>query len=787
MASIHNWGYDVEVLPNFFSITFVDMNDYFRVFNDCYEVKEKKDKEIHIPIPLTEKLTVAEIKNRLAKIKIKQFYITDYDNSQHLSLLAFLNNLTPNPSTKVYNWLYGFNTSSYDKLMVACFLMYSGICKTTKELCKKLYETSKQIISLQDDKEAFFHDYYLQSLVKYNLPYKDIDLMKVFALNKVGTVTNNKGEKVYYGKSLKQTSINIKWYELLEYELPPINELDVEIYQNITRYSSLTIEELNAVVEKWDRYMIPEYEADMMYYNKNDVFIVCEIARLYIDEIKLRYSISKSYDIDVMNSSRSDVANKLFIKFYSEFSGLRPEQWRGKHTDRTVMSFKRVIFDNIRFKTKKMQDFLDEVKTVSITSLGKDSFNKSVTINKTTYTMATGGLHSEDNPRELKSVVKLKDSIPSLQGVCDNVWDAVTDDSYFYVHWDITSFYPSIIGKYKVAPEHLDQNIYAKLVLWIRDTRISAKHSAEDIIDGIPKDVLAQALKIVINSIYGKMGQEKSDICDRLAVLKVTINGQLFILMLCEELELNNIEVVSANTDGIVVKLYKKDKAKFDEIANNWQNYTQLSADSQVYLSYIDRDINNYFAEEIDGSIEYKGDYNPNIYKEDLKKGYSMPIVTKAVINYFTKNIPVLETLYNETDILAFCMTQNIGRKFHIEFYQHNGKQVLQRQIRYYASKSGGNLFKVDIDSKLTNLCDGYQVKILNSLDDIPIYDRDIDYQYYYIQALKLIDPIKLGISPNQKANSNNKTKSGKALISKYSGCYDTLFDDVEDEIYNLN
>ena len=781
MASIHNWGYDVEALPNFFSITFVDMNDYFKVFGDVCDSEVKKDKIVLTPIPLTERLTVAEIKNRLSKVKTVSFYITDYDNSQHLPLVAFLNNLAYNPTTKVYNWLYGFNSNSYDKLMVACFLMYSGICKTTKELCKKLYETSKQIISFQDDREAFNHDYYMQSLVKYQLPYKDIDVMRIFALNKVGAIINDKGEKVYYGKSLKQTSINIKWYELLEYELPPISEVDEHIYQNINKYSGLSLTELNATIDKWDRYMIPEYEADTMYYNRNDVFILCEITRLYADEIRLRYNISRSYEIDVMNSSRSDVANKLFIKFYSEFSGLRPEQWRNKHTDRTIMSFKRVIFDNVKFKTKKLQDFLTYIKGISITSLGKDSFKESITINKLTYTMATGGLHSEDPPRELRSRINYIDGIPSLKG---NVWDSITEDSYIYVHWDITSFYPSLMGNYKIAPEHMDAGVFAKLVLWLRDTRISAKHSSEEIIDGIPKEILAQALKIVINSIYGKMGQEKSDICDRLAVLKVTINGQLFILMLCEELELNNIEVISANTDGIVVKLYKRDKAKFDEIATRWQSDTKLSADSDEYKSYINRDINNYFAEDLKGKIEYKGDYNPNIYKEDLSKGYSMPIVTKAVINYFTKDIPVLETLYNEKDILAFCTTQNIGRKFHIEYYVGSNKILMQRQIRYYASKSGGNLFKVDEEGKLNNLCDGYQVKVLNSLDDNPIENRDIDYQYYYVQALKLIDPIKLGISPNLKANSLTKTKSGKSLISKYSGDYNTLFDNVEDDVY---
>ena len=51
-----------------------------------------------------------------------------------------------------------------------------------------------------------------------------------------------------------------------------------------------------------------------------------------------------------------------------------------------------------------------------------------------------------------------------------------------------------------------------------------------------------------------------------MAVLKVTINGQLMIMMLCEELELNGIEVISANTDGIVVKLYKNKKEVFDKL-----------------------------------------------------------------------------------------------------------------------------------------------------------------------------------------------------------------------------
>ena len=61
---------------------------------------------------------------------------------------------------------------------------------------------------------------------------------------------------------------------------------------------------------------------------------------------------------------------------------------------------------------------------------------------------------------------------------------------------------------------------------------------------------------------------------------------------------------------------------------------------------------------------------------------------------------------------------------------------------------------------------------------DINVSLRDINYQYYYNEALKIINPIKLGISPSQKGNVIHKTKSGKALLKKYSGITQTLFDE---------
>ena len=70
-------AYDVEVLRNFFSVTFVSINSYLKVFKDCVNADNKA-------IPLVQKLSVEEIKARLKTVEKHSFHITDKDDSQYL-------------------------------------------------------------------------------------------------------------------------------------------------------------------------------------------------------------------------------------------------------------------------------------------------------------------------------------------------------------------------------------------------------------------------------------------------------------------------------------------------------------------------------------------------------------------------------------------------------------------------------------------------------------------------------------------------------------------------------
>lgn len=411
---------DTEIFPNLFSITFVDLKDYLNTFKDCVDDKGK-------PKALTECLTVEEIKRRLDTVKSDIFYISDTDDSQLIELVGYINKMEAHYDTittkdgnvtqiPIRTDLYGFNNQGYDDLMIKAFLMYFNRFDSTKHLIEFLYETSQKIIKLQSDKDAFWNDKGLELIRNYRLPYGTVDLQQVYGLHAATVITNkDTGVREKFGKSLKQTSINLKWHELLDFTLPPIEEEEYNLYwSKQDRYRGIKLEELNKLITNdFDRYVLPKYIEPMLYYNKNDVFLCCEMVRQKPDEVKLRYSITNAFGVNVLSSARANIADKLTIKFYSNMSGLSPKQFIKERTERTKLSFKKIIFPHIKFKTPELQKMLSEMMQVSITRTSKDAFSKEIEFYGTKYTLATGGIHSQDPPRICKS-----------------------DDKYVYLHHD---------------------------------------------------------------------------------------------------------------------------------------------------------------------------------------------------------------------------------------------------------------------------------------------------------------------------------------------------------------
>ena len=166
----------------------------------------------------------------------------------------------------------------------------------------------------------------------------------------------------------------------------------------------MSLEHLNELITNdFERYVLPKYVEPMLYYNKNDVFLVCEMARQKPDEIKLRYSITQAFKVNVLCSARANIADKLTIAFYSKMSGLHQSQFEKGRTERTRLSFNKIIFPHIKFKTKQLQDLLEDMMKVYVYHTNKDAFCREITFYGTTYTLACGGIHTQDVPVVLKS------------------------------------------------------------------------------------------------------------------------------------------------------------------------------------------------------------------------------------------------------------------------------------------------------------------------------------------------------------------------------------------------
>ena len=304
---------------------------------------------------------------------------------------------------------------------------------------------------------------------------------------------------------------------------------------------------------------------------------------------------------------------------------------------------------------------------------------------------------------------------------------------------DVTSYYPAIMINYKVKPEMLE-DVFTDIMVNLTEERIKAKKEGDK--------VKADGLKIVINSTFGKLGFEGYFLYDEQAMFQVTINGQLFLLMLIEMLTCKKFEVISANTDGIITLVPKNRLEEYYSICKEWEAKLDFTLEYTYYSKYVRRDVNNYLAQTTDGKVKSKGAFLQEI---DLRKGYDSPIIALAIKAYFFDGINVEEFIRKHDDIYDFCISEKMGRQFKAE-YDGN---LIQKSVRYYVSTNGKKLikYKTDIQTiegeddisvkRTTDLVAGKLVTLFNKYEKKSNYD--IDYNFYIKEANKIVYEIIKG------------------------------------------
>ena len=453
---------------------------------------------------------------------------------------------------------------------------------------------------------------------------------------------------------------------------------------------------------------LPDSEIDnMIEYNINDVESTTELLNRLKDDVQLRLFIEQEYGIDALSMDSVKFGETLLLKKYCEETKLSEQYVKTLRSPMDYIPLKDVILPFISYKNPKLQDILKDMKSKVVYSKERKGYEKKFVLSNVRYSIGVGGLHSLHTPRIF-----------------------VPNDNEFIGHSDVASMYPSFIIKYKWIPRHLGKEFW-QVYSQIYKERIEAKHSGQKL-----KNL---ALKLTLNSVTGKMQQETSWMYDPFSVFKIRINGQLILLMLVDRLLELNCKIVQVNTDGVMYIAQKAQREAVQEAVSEVEQLTQLTFESDDYEAFYQYAINDYFGVEKGYSqshdpklIEKKGMF---ITDPRLGKGLAPAIIPKAVINYFLTKQPTSEYIKNSKNIEDFLMYQRVDKKFKV----FHGETPIQRINRFYASTNDYSLFKVDPTGKVENMLTKSGVTILNKMNNIPIENRHLNYQYYISEANKII------------------------------------------------
>ena len=476
-----------------------------------------------------------------------------------------------------------------------------------------------------------------------------------------------------------------------------LKEMQVTMhYNNVEEYSG-----------DFSRFL-PDSEIDnMIEYNINDVESTTELLNRLKDDVQLRLFIEKEYGIDALSMDSVKFGETLLLKKYCEETKLSEQYVKTLRSPMDYIPLKDVILPFISYKNPKLQDVLKDMKSQVVYSKERKGYEKKFVLSNVRYSIGVGGIHSLHTPRIF-----------------------VPNDNEFIGHSDVASMYPSFIIKYKWIPRHLGKEFW-QVYSQIYKERIEAKHSGQKL-----KNL---ALKLTLNSVTGKMQQETSWMYDPFSVFKIRINGQLILLMLVDRLLELNCKIVQVNTDGVMYIAQKAQREAVQEAVSEVEQLTQLTFESDDYEAFYQYAINDYFGVEKGYSqshdpklIEKKGMF---ITDPRLGKGLAPAIIPKAVINYFLTKQPTSEYIKNSKNIEDFLMYQRVGKKFKV----FHGETPIQRINRFYASTNDYSLFKVDPTGKIANMLTKSGVTILNKMNNIPIENRHLNYQYYISEANKII------------------------------------------------
>lgn len=445
---------------------------------------------------------------------------------------------------------------------------------------------------------------------------------------------------------------------------------------------------------------------DTIEYNFNDLdnteLIYVEPNYGLKPHIELRERLGAEIGMDIRSKSDAQVGEAYINAKLKEASGKFP---RKPEFDPDFQFYYQPP-EWLEFDAPQLRQALEIVRTVPFTldasgapmmpaALASLSFK----FGSCTYKMGMGGLHSSE-----KTVAHKSDEDGSLED------------------HDVVSFYPWLIINSGFFPKHLGE-IFIQI---FKDDLVLRRMELKKL-----KDKLEAGLKIAINGIFGKLGSAYSTIFSPDLLIQVTVTGQLVILKLIEMIENAGIPVVSANTDGVILKKHvSKDNVLKDVIAK-WESITSLGTEETRYSAVYSRDVNNYIAIKEDGSYKAKGTYSErgSAQNSAMSKNPEHLICSDAVALLLSKGVDVEDTIRNCRDIRRFVSVRNVRGGAHKDGY------FIGKCIRWYYAKGVSGTINYISSGNMVPKSEGAK-PLMELPDEFP---DDVDFDWYVAKAYKML------------------------------------------------
>lgn len=292
---------------------------------------------------------------------------------------------------------------------------------------------------------------------------------------------------------------------------------------------------------------------------------------------------------------------------------------------------------------------------------------------------------------------------------------------------DVGSMYPSIIYNLNALGDGTEAYNNMRL------ERLSIKKT---------DPVRANALKLILNSVYGNLKNQYSILNNPLASLSVCAYGQLALYDLSRRLYEAGYTLVNLNTDGVAFVDYTGAGDRWEDVQREWEEYYHLSLELDEFDRWIQRDVNCYVAVGKDGHIKTKGGDCKLFSSDNLFGNNNARILQIALVEQLLHDVPVWKTIKahrDEPNLFQYIL--KAGRTY-LGVVDGEGRKH-QNVNRVFATAGEGiKLFKQRADGGLVNFPDAPETMFLwnGELPEIPDFRKVVDLGHYIEKTEKNLE-----------------------------------------------